>query len=142
MLNTEVVQYSENTARDRSKPRITPQPIPKIELISCCPVGSDSDIKLNRTDTTIDLSHGGREGMNRSSLFPLIYFPLSINHNGFILLFFSYFFLIHKRIISFITPLSLRCRHPSLAHCYTLFFFSDLPTFPQHNSSLLSLHYF
>ena len=100
VLNTEEVQYSENTARVRSKPRITPQPIPKIELISCCPVGSDSDIKLNRTDTTIDLSHGGREGMNRSSILALIYPSTAANYNG---LTFCSFPSLHSPVIFLLT---------------------------------------
>ncbi|KAA6329342.1 MAG: hypothetical protein EZS28_053619, partial [Streblomastix strix] len=44
---------------------------PKIELISCHHVGSDSDIKLNRTDTTLDLSHQGRERQKQYKFFYL-----------------------------------------------------------------------
>ncbi|KAF8110064.1 hypothetical protein N665_0088s0075 [Sinapis alba] len=35
----------------------------KIELISCGPMGHISDIKLIRTDTTLDLSQKAEKGM-------------------------------------------------------------------------------
>ncbi|KAF8094614.1 hypothetical protein N665_0359s0054 [Sinapis alba] len=36
----------------------------KIELISCDPMDHISDIKLIRTDTTLDLSQKAEKGMN------------------------------------------------------------------------------
>ncbi|KAA6397907.1 MAG: hypothetical protein EZS28_006561 [Streblomastix strix] len=66
-----VLQYRENTAVSCGKPHQTHRITPKIELISCHHVGSDSDIKLNRTDTTLDLSHQGRERQKQYKIFYL-----------------------------------------------------------------------
>ncbi|RID73205.1 hypothetical protein BRARA_B00369, partial [Brassica rapa] len=49
----------------------------KIELISCGPMGHISDIKLIRTDTTLDLSQKAEKGMNCSVNSPPILYSLS-----------------------------------------------------------------
>ena len=51
----EVMQYRVDAQRGRSKPLIL-LPVPKINLIYGPRLGDVSDIKLIRTDTTLDLS--------------------------------------------------------------------------------------
>ena len=47
-------------------PRAGATPMKEIRLISCGLIGHVSDIKLIRTDTTLDLSQKAEKGMNRT----------------------------------------------------------------------------
>ncbi|WCJ23878.1 vacuolar ATP synthase catalytic subunit-related / V-ATPase-related / vacuolar proton pump-related [Euphorbia peplus] len=55
----------------------------KIRLISCSPMGYISDIKLIRTDTTLDLSQKAEKGMLLSVYCFSFYSPLPTPQSAF-----------------------------------------------------------
>ncbi|KAL8470452.1 hypothetical protein ACS0TY_033075 [Phlomoides rotata] len=76
-----VVQSHGDSREPQQQATVTGSPPQKINLISCEPLVHISDIKLIRTDTTLDLSQKAEKGM----LIPLFrfcfYFQLSIDQD-------------------------------------------------------------
>ncbi|KAG2721550.1 hypothetical protein I3760_02G087000, partial [Carya illinoinensis] len=59
-----VVQRMGDARRPQQQAAVVGHPPRKINLISCGPMGHVSDIKLIRTDTTLDLSQKAEKGMH------------------------------------------------------------------------------
>ena len=57
------VQRKGDTRRTQQQATVMELPPQKINLISCEPIAHISDIKLIRTDTTLDLSQKAEKGM-------------------------------------------------------------------------------
>jgi hypothetical protein len=58
-----LVQHMGDAREPQQQAAVAGSPPRKINLISCGPLGHVSDIKLIRTDTTLDLSQKAEKGM-------------------------------------------------------------------------------
>jgi len=63
-----IVQRKGDARQTQQQATVMDPPPKKINLISCEPLAHVSDIKLIRTDTTLDLSQKAEKGMNDSEL--------------------------------------------------------------------------
>ncbi|KAG6773798.1 hypothetical protein POTOM_021131 [Populus tomentosa] len=63
-----IVQRKGDAREPQQQATVMDPPLEKINLISCEPLAHVSDIKLIRTDTTLDLSQKAEKGMIDSEL--------------------------------------------------------------------------
>jgi hypothetical protein len=71
-----VVQRMGDARRPQQQATVAGLPPQEINLISCDPMGHISDIKLIRTDTTLDLSQKAEKGMH-CSMSPFLFYSQS-----------------------------------------------------------------
>jgi hypothetical protein len=71
-----LVQRMGDAREPQQQAAVAGSPPRKINLISCGPLGHVSDIKLIRTDTTLDLSQKAEKGMLKPGYDSLFYWPL------------------------------------------------------------------
>ena len=74
-----LVQRMGDAREPQQQAAVLGSPPRKINLISCGPLGHVSDIKLIRTDTTLDLSQKAEKGMPNPTLGFALYSSVSLS---------------------------------------------------------------